>query len=44
MKVEPKIPVFITYYTLYPNLKGELISYPDLYGYDEVILQKLASY
>lgn len=42
--VEPKVPVFITYYTLYPNLKDELMTYPDLYGYDEVILQKLLSY
>lgn len=32
---KPTIPVFIDYYTLYPNLKGELQEHPDVYHYDE---------
>ncbi len=31
------IPVFIDYYTLYPDLKGRLCPHPDTYRYDEEI-------
>jgi murein L,D-transpeptidase YcbB/YkuD len=30
-------PVFIDYYTLYPDLKGHLVPHPDVYHYDEEI-------
>ena len=35
--VEPKVPVVIDYYTLYPNLKGELQEHPDVYHYDKEV-------
>ena len=37
----PQIPVFIVYYTIYPNESGKLIYYPDSYGYDKILLKKL---
>lgn len=43
VKVEPQIPLFITYYTLYPFAKG-VVSYPDVYGYDGVIFEQLKKY
>ena len=43
VKVEPQIPLFITYYTLYPFAKG-VVSYPDVYGFDGVIFEQLKKY
>ena len=43
VKVEPQIPLFITYYTLYPFAKG-VVSYPDVYGFDDVIFEHLRKY
>ena len=43
VKVEPQIPLFITYYTLYPFAKG-VVSYPDVYGFDGVIFEHLRKY
>lgn len=37
LKVDPVVPLLITYYTVYPNEEGVLTVYPDIYGYDEVI-------
>lgn len=42
--VEPEVPVFITYYTLYPNEKGEIEEFSDVYGYDKVIYRYFANY
>lgn len=40
IKVEPQIPIYLSYFTIYP-MKGKLRSgweeYPDVYGYDKVI-------
>lgn len=37
--VKPAVPVFITYFTAYPNPEtGCLEYYPDLYGYDRALL------
>lgn len=37
-QVSPHVPVYIIYYTVYPNPKtGVLETWPDLYGYDQVI-------
>lgn len=44
LKVEPKVPLFITYYTIYPDQKGHLREYGDVYGYDRVIYQYLRNY
>lgn len=43
-RFSPAIPLFIQYYTVYPNPKGELESYPDPYGYDEVLQKKLNAF
>lgn len=37
LKVEPEVPLFITYFTIYPDKDGRLKMYPDVYGYDRVI-------
>ena len=39
--VEPQVPIFITYYTLYPGTGGRLVAYGDIYGFDTVIYSKL---
>lgn len=44
LNVDPRIPVFITYFTLYPSINGSLVDYPDVYGYDEIIARKLKKY
>ena len=42
-KVEPQVPLFIVYYTLFPVPDGELQSYPDVYEYDSIIAKALRS-
>lgn len=40
VKVTPQVPLFLTYYTMYPmrgNDRRGWESYPDVYGYDKVI-------
>lgn len=44
LKVEPQVPVFITYYTLLPDGKGGVVSLPDIYGYDEIIYDKIRDF
>ncbi len=44
LKVNPEIPVFITYYTLYPDKKGDMMEYKDVYGYDDVLYEHLKKY
>lgn len=44
VKVEPEIPLFIVYYTYYTDKGGRLSEYNDIYGYDEVIIDKLTPY
>lgn len=44
VKVNPQVPLFITYYTLYPMAGGWLAEYPDVYGYDKVIYGMLSKY
>ena len=43
-KVEPQVPLFITYYTLYPDANGELVGYNDIYGFDNVIYSRISKY
>ena len=43
-KVSPQIPVFLWYYTLYPDANGILRTYGDIYGYDKIILDYLKNY
>lgn len=42
--VDPTVPLFITYYTLYPAPDGTLHEYPDIYGYDAIINRYLNNY
>ena len=40
--VSPHVPVYIIYYTMYPNpITGEVDSWPDLYNYDKVMYREL---
>lgn len=42
--VAPAVPLFITYYTLYPDATGTLQEYADVYGYDAIIAYHLTNY
>jgi murein L,D-transpeptidase YcbB/YkuD len=42
--VDPQVPIFITYFTIYPDEKGKLQEFDDVYGYDKVIYQYFANY
>ena len=44
LPLNPSVPVFITYYTIFPDDYGTLCNYPDVYGYDRVISQYLTNY
>lgn len=44
IKVEPQVPLFITYYTLFPMAGGRMVEYADIYGYDKVIYDSLKPY
>lgn len=44
LNVNPQVPIFISYYTLYPDQNGTLVPYPDVYGYDNVIYNSLKGY
>lgn len=44
VKVEPNVPIFITYYTLYPARQGRLEGYADIYGYDSILYRGLLNY
>lgn len=41
LSVKPCIPIYITYYTVFPDACGKLAVYPDVYGYDDVIYEKI---
>ena len=42
--VNPRVPVYIIYYTAYPNPEtGAMETWPDLYGYDQVIGQAMGT-
>jgi murein L,D-transpeptidase YcbB/YkuD len=43
--VSPKVPVYLVYYTAYPNPEtGFVETWPDLYGYDKVIVKEMEPY
>ena len=44
MPVKPHVPLYIIYYTLYPDTKGQLQTYPDVYGYDQSVWKHLRKY
>ena len=42
--VSPRVPIFITYYTIFRTPKGELQYSPDVYGYDKCISEALKKF
>lgn len=42
--VKPNIPLYIVYYTIYPDEHGTLKTYRDIYGYDKVLWNNLQPY
>ena len=44
VKVNPKVPLFITYYTMYLLPDNTLQTYPDVYGFDKVIAPAIKKY
>ncbi|MBQ6064967.1 MAG: L,D-transpeptidase family protein [Prevotella sp.] len=42
--VSPEVPLLITYFTVFPDEKGVLRTYKDVYGYDRVIAHHLRNY
>lgn len=44
LSVKPAVPLFITYYTVYYDTDGRLVDFADIYGYDEVLLEKLSPF
>mgnify|MGYP002624232790 CR=1 FL=1 len=44
-KLSPAVPVYLIYYTAYPNPEtGEIEQWPDLYGYDAALQQDMKYY
>ena len=39
--VTPRVPIYIIYYTLWPDEAGVLQTWPDVYGYDKVMWNQL---
>lgn len=44
VKVSPEVPVFIWYFTLYPDAEGNIRAYDDVYDYDDAIYASLKNY
>lgn len=42
--VSPAIPVHILYFTMFPDAGGNIVSHPDIYGYDDVIMRGMRPY
>lgn len=39
--VKPRVPLYIIYYTMWPDETGIWQTYPDVYGYDDVIWKQM---
>ncbi|MGI6241959.1 MAG: L,D-transpeptidase family protein [Prevotella sp.] len=44
VRVKPTVPIFILYFTMYPDSDGKMAVYKDVYGYDSVIYNYLKNY
>jgi murein L,D-transpeptidase YcbB/YkuD len=42
--VKPHVPLYIIYFTLWPDETGTLQTWPDIYGYDRVVMEHLKPY
>lgn len=43
MRVPKKMPVYVSYFTAWPNAKGEVKYYPDIYGRDKALTKAFQS-
>lgn len=44
-EINPKVPVYIVYYTAYPNpATGKVEFWPDLYNYDKAVVEEIGSF
>lgn len=44
VRIKPEVPVFVLYYTLYPNDGGGWDTFRDVYGFDAPIWQRINSF
>lgn len=44
LAVSPRVPLYITYFTMFPDADGILQCYPDVYGYDILIDKYIKSF
>lgn len=44
VEVKPAVPLFIVYFTLFPDADGTMRRFGDIYGYDEVIFNYLRNF
>lgn len=44
ISVSPRVPIIITYYTIFLTPDGVIQYYPDIYGYDKAIAEALKTY
>ena len=44
MPVKPHVPLYIIYYTIYPDEHGLIQAYPDVYGYDKLVWNHLKKF
>lgn len=44
VRIKPQVPVFVLYYTLYPNDGGGWDTFRDVYGFDAPIWQRISSF
>ena len=44
LTVNPRVPIYITYYTIFQTPDGSIQYYPDVYGYDDAIGEALKTY
>lgn len=42
LAVEPQIPVYLNYFTLYPDANNRLREFKDIYGFDKLLYSQLA--
>lgn len=42
--LKSEVPVYLTYYTIYPDTEDNLHKYADVYGFDQAIYRQLKSY
>ena len=44
LKIEPQVPLYITYFTVYPEENNQLKFYTDIYEYDKIMWEQLKPY